>query len=620
MNRRKLIPFLLAVALAGSTALLLALRAPSASSSASAARSGADATRSGWGAIPTDGRDVGQKRVYEVALETTFDSKGGGKPAQTFGLTGDFRLSVTAFASDDHRTSVRAEIAPARVRQNRNGAAVDTTAETQRALAEPIALSIAHSGMIERVYMDAKIDPLLHGVARAVLSALQFVAPADRRAESWSATEEDSTGKFVAGYRRTGELEFAKTRDRYLDDISSNMGFHRRERKGPTQLTLLRSGILEHVDSAYEEAIVSDSAEMRARTRVRLRLVSVEQTDAEPVAMSRANAGSLTQSPAATRRPAEHYAELAKGQSVAGLSRVLVETDPDDTHGRMAVMYKLDALFRTQGDAAVAEAAQAVRSTESDDDARVIMGALEAAHTPAAQRALTELAADATVPSDRRITSLMHLGLAEAPTSETLGSLRTMADNPELDDELRSTALLALGGSLRNADPSLPQDEGAPSVDYLLERASAASSEEERRLALDALGNSGHGQALDTIDDALGDAEPGMRATAASALRHIDDAKADGMIADTALADDDASVRAQALSALRYRSLTKETETALLDALSHDEDVAVRLTALEVAAHHMQEHAQLGKALAHASEHDAEAAVRARAAALIEGT
>jgi len=612
MKRRKAISAAVAV---GSLACLAAWAAfgPRVHESERPGDRGGEQDSAATAIVPVDGWAIGQKRAYDVTLAGRFDGQGGDKASQAFRLDADFRLSVAPFAKDAHGTSLRVELVPTRVQQTMDGKASDTSAAARSAFAEPIALSVAPSGAIKRVYMNPAIDPLLHGVARSLVSALQVVVPDDRRVATWSVIERDSTGEFVAAYRRTGELELEKTRQKYLDNIDPKIGFQRRDRRGTTRLSLLETGIPRQIDAGYEETIAAKEARMTARTQIRMRLVSVEDAAAQPVAMIRDHGSSLDAAPATSEQPEAHYAALAKGQTIAGLARALSEIDAEDAHARAAVMQKLDAVFRAQGEPAVAEAAAFIRGAESADDARVFMGALEGAQTPAAQRALIGLVGDASVAHEHRLTSLVHLGLGASPTAETLRSLKTLAEDPELDQDLRSTALLALGGSLRKADPLVTQEGDTPSVQYLLDRARLASSVDERQLALDALGNTGHQDALAALDKALDDDYPGLRASAVSSLRHIGDPKADTLLADTALGDGDSRVRAQALGALRYRPLTQETQAALVDALEHDEDAVVRLVAIDIAIHHMRDNKPLAAALEHASQHDAEANVRDRA-------
>jgi hypothetical protein len=571
----------------------------------------------GWGEIGRDAWPVGQKRTYDVNLSTTLVGKGE-QGTQEFALTADLHMALTAFARTSHATSVRVELSAEQVRQRKNGAESVTTADFNHALEKPFAISIAHSGTIVQIYLETGSDPMVHGIVRALISGLQFVPPADGKQLRWSNTETDSTGEFVAEYQRVSELGFKKSRRKYIGGIDQSFGLRKRDRTGITELKMLDDGTPRLVDSRYVEVLDSDRAKMRAETRVHMRLTAVERVQVEAVVMSKRNAGTLAAPPTSIRRPADHYAQLAAGQSVAGVLRQLEQSDRDDPHARSALMHKLEAVIRMQGDAAAAEAAASVRSLANDADAQIVMGALDDAQTPAAQRALRELASDANLSSDQRITAIMHLGLGADPTAETLEGLQHMVDSPELNQEQRDTALMALGGSLRNADPMLKAPIEA-SMDYLLGQATTARTAQEHINAISSLGNTGNSAAMSTLEQALKSPEAPFRAAGVSGLRHMQEEKVDALIAGTARDDDDAQVRSYALGTLRYRSLTSETKAALLAAAEQDPDVSVRLVAVDVLAEHMDKDTTLVAALLRSSKRDANETVRSRAHQLLEG-
>jgi hypothetical protein len=570
-----------------------------------------------WQALPRDAWRIGERRSYQVDQRTLVSSKqpeGSG----SLELSGSFELTLTPFAQDARGTAVRVELRARDVKRAQNGQSTSLTAEVAAQLSKPMAIIVDGTGAIRRLFVDPGVDLTTNGLARGILSALQVVAPEPATQRAWSADEQDSSGEYVAQYERTGPLAVRKRKSGFKTGRDPVLHAQQRKRSATVELVLARdSGIPERIDGTQNEVSVLQEGELRTSHQVRLVLQSVTQVTPVALALDRTHESTLLDGPRSLRLSPSQYAEIARGHSVQSLLRDLQTGDRADDDARAQLMSRLEAVLRTGGDSAIGEASRAVRELQDDADARVVMGALDGARSPAAQDALLGLANAQSLATDRRHTALMHLGLTEEPTVETLEGLRAMSEDGELDPELRDTAELALGGALRQAG-SETLSKTSTSAQYLIERLDAASTTPERTLALEALGNTGSDQALPALKLALADSSPPVRASAANALRHLQSPDADAQLAKIASGDADANVRSSALRALIPRALTSGTRAGLISALGQDADVVVRMTAVDVMSKYLDQETGFQQALEQCSEHDPDARVRERATAVLD--
>jgi HEAT repeat protein len=569
-----------------------------------------------WQALPRDDWHVGQRRRYAVVQRSRIASKHS-EGSGSIELAGSFELTLTPFAQDARGTAVQVELRARDVTRTLNGQRASLTAQVAAQLAKPMAMVVDSTGAIRKLFVDPSVDLTTNGLVRGALSALQLVAPEPTTRRSWSVDEQDSSGEYVAQYERTGPLTVRKRKSRFKNGRDPVLNAQQRTRSASFALVLAQgSGIPERIDGTQDEVSVLQQGELRASLQVQLVLEAVTQVTPVALALDPKHESSLLDGPRSIRLGPSQYAEIARGHSVQSLLRELQTGDRSDDDARAQLMSRLEAVLRTAGDSSIAEASRAVRELQDDADARVVMGALDGAHSPAAQDALLGIANAKKLSTDRRNTALMHLGLTEEPTVETLEGLRAMSEDGELDPDLRGTAELALGGALRQAG-SETLSQTSTSAQYLVERLDAASTVPERTLALEALGNSGSDQALPALKTALEDSSASVRASAANALRHLQNPEADAQLAKIASGDADTNVRSSALRALIQRTLTDETRKALSSALGQDPDVVVRMTAVDVMSKYLDQESGFQQALKQCSEHDPDTRVRERAIAVL---
>jgi HEAT repeat protein len=172
------------------------------------------------------------------------------------------------------------------------------------------------------------------------------------------------------------------------------------------------------------------------------------------------------------------------------------------------------------------------------------------------------------------------LGMAEEPSPESVELARDISADAK--EPSQHTATLALG-NMANKLRAQGNESGDALVQQLLARLKAAQSEDDRSLALAALGNTGAPELPNVLAPWLEHESPGTRANASWALRLVDNEQAFNVLAEKALSDADALVRTKAVGALRYRNADRSVPV-LASVLERDRDSAVRLEALSTLA------------------------------------
>jgi hypothetical protein len=207
---------------------------------------------------------------------------------------------------------------------------------------------------------------------------------------------------------------------------------------------------------------------------------------------------------------------------------------------------RLSALARLDQGAATTFA-EAIRNEPTDAAAvSLLAGALASANTPSATNALASLL-DAELPPDARGAVLVNLGLAKAPTDESVAALSAALDKPQ-----GGAAALALG-----SQASKLGDEGAgeDAVDLLLARYASATTDEERALYLESLANTGSRKALPVMVAALQGQSFALARVAAYDLRFIPGEDVDDILLSLIQAGSAVMVEAIRATALRSPAL-----------------------------------------------------------------
>ena len=383
---------------------------------------------------------------------------------------------------------------------------------------------------------------------RQTVSRLQ-VALSNRGAETWKTRERDGLGRFRAVYVWGPGLSLRKEKLEYLPGD-----------------TLVR----EVVESETELRLLAGAAgvaEVRGREVIRGReeglghgeeSVSFEATLVE----GERRFGSWAEFVAMRDRPfAPAPARGAVAVAPAGLREALVVFDVSFETDRAAAEGAVLAWLRAGAgapDELVRWLDECSRGRVSLDPARqaVLFRLLAEAGTPAAVDALIRGASDNSFASRTRRLAIGHMGAVAAAEPRQVEALLRIASDSGADADLAGMALLAVG-ALGHRELS----SGALASRVATElgaRFEAAADSRERTRVLEAIGNTGNPALLPTVRVGLGDADPGVRAAAARALRRVEGDEVAPLLLRRYAEDRDPAVRAAVVETLGGRAPTEE--------------------------------------------------------------
>jgi hypothetical protein len=237
---------------------------------------------------------------------------------------------------------------------------------------------------------------------------------------------------------------------------------------------------------------------------------------------------------------------------------------------------RLEAVLR-RDDAAVHAAAAFVHGGRAT---KMIIDALAAAGTPAAQDALFALAREGHLPAHVRAEAVASLGLVRRPTEPTMTEVGELIR--ARDQDLRAPALF-LAGTVARAGRAEHPAQAAAIERIVLAEAARARGTDDQLDALAALGNLGSAAVLPRLRAAMTAPDPRIRAAATRALRLVPDAEADRLLAATLRKDADSTVRAAAVFAAGFRKLEPLVD-ALAEAAQGDPAEFVRAGAATLLA------------------------------------
>ena len=267
---------------------------------------------------------------------------------------------------------------------------------------------------------------------------------------------------------------------------------------------------------------------------------------------------------------------------------------------------RIEALLRRDDDAVRAVLA----FIRGDKATKMIIDALAASGTPAAQDALCALARDIHLPAHVRAEAVSSLGLIKRPTAPTMTEIGELIRVH--DPDLVAPALF-LAGSVARAGRADHPTHAAAIERIVIAEAARAHSTDETLDALAALGNLGSSAVLPRLRIAVVADDARVRAAATRALRLVPDAEADRLIATIVRRDHDATVRAAAIFAAGFRKLDPLVD-ALADTAQSDPVEYVRAGAVGLLARNRQLSPRVGRALAYVATSDPKPDLRRLAA------
>ena len=288
---------------------------------------------------------------------------------------------------------------------------------------------------------------------------------------------------------------------------------------------------------------------------------TADRTRAEPAAPQ------VTPAPT----PEEHIGEL--------LASVAAGHEGDGLPAR------IEAALR-QDDASVGAALTFIHGGKAT---KMIIDALAAAGTPAAQDALCRLARDGHLPPHVRAEAVASLGLIKRPTPAMMLQVAELLQTRDAD---LSAPALFLAGSVARAGRAEHPAQAAVIERLVLVASARARGTDEQLEALAALGNLGSATVLPRLRPAVTAGDPRVRAAATRALRLVPDREADRLLAVTLGRDRDPTVRAAALFAAGFRPLGPLVDV-LIDTAQNDPIDYVRAGAVTLLAQNRETAPQL---------------------------
>jgi HEAT repeat protein len=174
---------------------------------------------------------------------------------------------------------------------------------------------------------------------------------------------------------------------------------------------------------------------------------------------------------------------------------------------------------------------------------------------------------------------LKSLGSADLPTRLAEETMRKLATGYP-DWNISATATLSLGVMARKLVKTSPERSDRI-IQWAISELNSSTTVNRKRLFILVLGNSGVVQALPAITKYVSDPSPGVRSSAASALRLIDSKKADELLTRFLLFDPAEKVRLEAVFAFSLRKFTPTVFDLHKQAFLEDRAEIVRLAALE---------------------------------------
>jgi HEAT repeat protein len=510
----------------------------------------------------------------------------GGAPALQLGLRATAQVTEAEDADGEQRRVW--QLTDARV-DGLQGQAAPVDA-TQAELTRPFGAAYDARGRLIALYVPAGGDPLGAGLREQLVSLAQLdLGPA---ADAWTSEEIDPVGAAEVRYAREG-ARVRRDRAGYLRVVAGDA----REVEGEAhaEARVGGDGRLDALDVTDTLRRSLGTADLRAAVELRLSLRRQAQGAGPAPAWDpswvRVTPGLGIQHEAAK---ADLEQQVLAGATLSDLFARLGGTEGID---RARLARQVTAYLRLHP-----EALAEVRARLPDvpaRDADVLLQAMAGSGVPGAPAAVADaLAADAR--PEVRAAAARELALAATPDPAAIGGLeRGLTD---ADPLVREASQLGLGALVRaGADPSL--------VARFAEGFDPAAPDARARLA--ALGNSGVPETLDVAMSALTAADAEVRATALTALRHVEAPVDDALW--IGFADADAQVR---LAAVRAADAAGGAASeGLVDLATKDGASAVRAAALRALADHRSD-ADV-QAAARAAAQDGDPGVRAAAAALL---
>jgi hypothetical protein len=316
----------------------------------------------------------------------------------------------------------------------------------EKDMREEVLVAIDRSGGIRDIVAAASILPEARNFWKDLLAGFQIQLPEDAAAKTWTKIESDMTGDYVAKYERESEDRISKSKDAYLRVHGQDEKTTRVELEGSTTIELSR--IIRSIAGSESAKITSTGGKIGSELEFSFELIengfderSADQAQ-EIVAALREGVRMIVGPGEVTATEDEEVAAL---DAIPALLDELVELHAKGGAGSVneaALMARIVDLIRREPKVVKTLLEKLQANSATDELAAVILGALGAAGTEAAQGGLLSVFSSPDWSESRRYTALTSLAQVETPSAEVFDGLEKLHAER---GALSTNALLLLG-------------------------------------------------------------------------------------------------------------------------------------------------------------------------------
>ncbi|HSU42202.1 MAG TPA: HEAT repeat domain-containing protein [Polyangiaceae bacterium] len=586
----------------------------------------------------TRGWDSGQRYTYRVALSThvSFDGK---STNFDFDLAGNVDIVPTSVSPE--LVALYLAFTDANV-VNRVGSTGGDLDRWQNELRRTGAFVSLNGGRANALDIPPGLSEMTMSTYRQLGAALQFTR-AEGGAQSYTAEEYDSTGRYLAEYQRAPDgSTWLKRKRSYL----SLLGAHALPDGAGLDLTpqifassgevrLSAAGRPEHVKLSDEFGMKGATSPLRSRVSLELTASGTRPqpaTDFAPLlAQTRRIAASEPLSAGTPKQVLDDarigkldfetiVAALEQGER-ARSAQPEASADPTtlrnpgptsetEVQAQSQRFLALAAIFRKDPRAIPKAVAKIRAKSPATGD---LLDTLSSAGTLEAQQALVDLLGTKGIDKNFKARLVFSLARAQKPTRQASQALEAVLR----DDPFNAGALYGLGTHCRLYRDAGQTAQAREIGELLRARMPAARTAGERPTLLRAIANSGYDGALPEVTRELADKSEEVRVAALRALQSMRDPRVDGLLTHYLLDDASDKARLSAIEAIALRDPTPQTISALTQAATHDSEPHVRYRSVELLIRWLPQRPEVRPVLEQIAQKDDEPKVRERAHAVL---
>ena len=558
--------------------------------------------------------EPGTERRWALDFRTQLEQKGGAQPIEVE-LHGDWISTVAAVRSGEYDAALR--IGNLRIGSAAKPVPAGQAEPFLRRMQRPFWATYRDDGSLVTVHFYKEMDPTDRNLLLMIATECQFVTPAANR-NSWTATERDGAGEYLATYDRTAPNLVTKKKVKYVNTDRTpgkSDGVPVQIEQSESRFTLDAAGAILALDAKIGVRINAGgggAGELVAVTETHLAGMRLSQDPEIIGSLTRAGAAVET-SPVRTQQPdpaqlrSRMDGQLLEGRATESLLAAALADTGNAKGSDPMLPERLAALFRQRPEACAA----AVGLLRQNGPRARITDALGMSGSPAAIAALSAVAGDRNLSRPLRVDALTAFVLMQDPRVEAMRAPARWMDDP--DAAVASAARIA-SGSLAHAGRAAHQ-EAADAIDAAL----AGRYRQTQNVAgltdlLAAMGNSAGQSVVVVIEGALRDPRAAIRAAAVRALRLAPGAPVDRLVSTALARDPDAAVRGAAIFAAGFRNpIAPELAGALVQAARSDSAEQVRTGAITLLRQRPAVVPNLKETFQWIAQHDPIPAVRALA-------